>query len=278
MSYTSTTDGLLGGNWSVGDMVTLVRSMIDKVECHVLLKESLPEGLVQGLYETINNIEAEILSRRAALSLVQNQIEGCDTETVSSQSEWAQHVLPVNTTQKDNNLGSSLAANQGCTESRYLERQDANEDSRPVVADKQGALDSLHDNIKAIQAVVLLRMSDSMASKTSRTSSMVSFSILEEEMEILDGLSKHVTGSYKPPDDQSGDLLEIKLMALPTLLNALFNMEIREAVEQGSDIDDNAMMTMVMENQKRTNVLRDIDGIANRVKEVTRNIQENARA
>jgi hypothetical protein len=278
MSHTSTTDGLLGGNWSVGDMVTLVRSMIDKVECHVLLKESLPEGLVQGLYETINNIEAEILSRRAALSLVQNQIEGCDTGTVSSQSEWAQHVLPVNTTQKDNNLGSSLAANQGCTESWYLERQDANEDSRPVVADKQGALDSLHDNIKAIQAVVLFRMSDSMASKTSRTSSMVSFSILEEEMEILDGLSKHVTGSYKPPDDQSGDLLEIKLIALPTLLNALFNMEIREAVEQGSDIDDNAMMNMVMENQKRTNVLRDIDGIANRVKEVTRNIQENARA
>jgi hypothetical protein len=252
--------------------------MIDKVECHVLLKESLPEGLVQGLYETINNIEAEILSRRPALSLVQNQIEGCDTGTVPSQSEWAQHVLPVNTTQKDNNLGSSLAANQGCTESWYLERQDANEDSRPVVADKQGALDSLHDNIKAIQAVVLFRMSDSMASKTSRTSSMVSFSILEEEMEILDGLSKHVTGSYKPPDDQSGDLLEIKLIALPTLLNALFNMEIREAVEQGSDIDDNAMMNMVMENQKRTNVLRDIDGIANRVKEVTRNIQENARA
>lgn len=249
MANASTADQTLAGKWPIRDMVGLVRSMVDEVECHVFQKESLPEELVRGLYDAINNIEAEVIRRRAALSLVQNQISGGQ-------------VLPEALTPKDNDLEVSSAEKQESSDFQNLEEESAKKDSRPVVMDKQDTLDSLQDNIKAIQSVILFRMNNSMLSETSTTTNMVSFSILEEEMEILDGLLGHVTGSH----DQSAELLQTKLTALPTLLGALFNMEIREAAEQGSDIDEKNMMYMVMENQKRTNVLRDIEGIANKVK------------
>lgn len=250
MADASTADQTLAGKWAIRELVGLVSSMIDEVECHVLQQESLPEELVQGLYKTITNIEAEIIRRRAALSLIQDQISGGQ-------------VLPDTPTQEDNDLEDSLAEKHGFNDSQNLDGDNAKRNSRPVVVDKQDTLKSLQDNIKAIQSVILFRMNDSMLSKTSTTSSMVSFSILEEEMEILDGLLGHVLGSSL---DQSAELLETKLMALPTLLSALFNMEIKEAAERGSDIGEENMMDMVMENQKRTNVLRDIDGIANQVK------------
>lgn len=254
MADASTADQTLAGKWPIRDMVGLVRSMIDEVECHVFQKESLPEELVQGLYGAIDNIEAEVIRRRAALSLVRNQISGGQ-------------VFPEALTQKDDNdLEGSLAEKHGSDNSQNPDEENANKDSQPVVVDKQDTLGSLQDNIKAIQSVILFRMNNSMLSETSTTTSMVSFSILEEEMEILDGLLGHVTGSFKPSHDQSAELLQTKLMALPTLLSALFNMEIREAAEKGSDIDEKNMMDMVMENQKRTNVLRDIEGIANQVK------------
>lgn len=250
MANASTADQTLAGKWPIRDMVGLVRSMVDEVECHVFQKESLPEELVRGLYDAINNIEAEVIRRRAALSLVQNQISGGQ-------------VLPEALTPKDNNdLEVSSAEKHEPSDYQNLDEEDAKNDSRLAVVDKHDTLDSLQDNIKAIQSVILFRMNNSMLSETSTTTNMVSFSILEEEMEILDGLLGHVTGSH----DQSAELLQTKLTALPTLLGALFNMEIREAAEQGSDIDEKNMMNMVMENQKRTNVLRDIEGIANKVK------------
>ncbi|KAK7707788.1 hypothetical protein SLS63_013662 [Diaporthe eres] len=132
------------------------------------------------------------------------------------------------------------------------------------------------NNIKAIQSIIHLRMSSSMSSKTRSTSSAVSFSILEEEMEILDGLLEHVTGSSKPPNDENGDVLENKLMALPTQLSALFNTEIREVTHEGNDIDEQIMMDMVVENQKRVSVLRHIELVANKVKDVTRNNQDGS--
>lgn len=265
MSYTSTADEIRSGKWSIQDLVSLALSMMDEVESHILLKESLPDELFQGLFKTINDIEAEILRRRAALSLVQEDVLVRQAETPSSQSEWAQDIASIESPQLENSSGVSLTTDQGFIQS---DTEHGDKDHRTVAGEIQDTLASLHDSIKAIQSVVLLRMNASLPSKTSTTSSMVSFSILEEEMEILDGLLKHVAGSCKPSDDESRDLLETKLVALPTLLGALFNMEIREAVDDGSDIDDKVMMQMVVANQRRTNVLRDIERIAKRVKDV----------
>lgn len=175
---------------------------------------------------------------------------------------------PVAIAHKDNELQAS----------HNLEGQSTNKDSQPTEADKHDMLDSLQDNIKAIQSIILLRMNNSMSSKARSTSSMVSFSILEEEMKILDGLLERVTGSYNPPHDENGDGLETKLMALPTQLSALFNMEIREAAQEDSDIDEKMMMDMVVENQKRTSVLRHIELVANKVKEVTPKAHDDARS
>lgn len=250
--------------------------MIDEVEGHVLQKEALPHELVQGLYKTIDRMEAEILRRRTALSFAQTQIDGYDSGSEYSQDENEVPTLPVAIAHEDNGLQASLAAEQSPTGSQKPDGQSTNKDNQPAVADKHDILDSLQDNIKAIQSIILLRMNSSTSSKTRSTSSAVAFSILEEEMEILDGLLEQVTGSYKAPNDEDGDALENKLMALPTQLCALFNTEIREVTHEGNDIDDEVMMDMVVENQKRVSVLRNIELVANNVKEVTRNNQDDA--
>lgn len=273
MAHTSATDEALAGQWSIRDMLLIVQSLIDEVERHVVQQESLPDGLVQGLYETIDNIEADILRRRAELSLMESQVEGRGAGIASSQREVAVHVPPVAIPHEDNGFEASLASERGSTDS-----QNPNDDSQPAAADKQHILDSLQDNIKAIQSVIVLRINDYVSTKTSKTSSMVSFSILEEEMKILDGLLEHVLGASKPSIDQSGDVSEKSLMALPAQLSALFNMEIREVAQEGIVLDEKLMMRMVEENQKRTNVLRHIELVANKVKEVTRDIQDDARS
>ncbi|POS74328.1 hypothetical protein DHEL01_v207278 [Diaporthe helianthi] len=277
MSHTSNADEILFGRRSMQDMSSLVRSLIDEVESHILLKDPLPEELFQGLYKTINDIEAKIVRRQAAQILAQKQIPAPCTENAASQSEWCKEVLSIGSTQRENGPVVLSVTNQLLARSQVTGTQDAYQGSPTDVRAIQDTLDSLRDSIQAIQSVVMLRMNTSMPSEASTTSRMVSFSILEEEMEILDGLLKHVVGSYKPSDDESCDLLETMLVALPTLLGALFNMEIREAVENGSEIDDKVMMEMVMANQRRTNVLRDVENIAKQVKDAIRTVQCNKR-
>lgn len=273
MAYSSTTDEVLAGRWTIRNVLSTVQSMIDEVERHVVQKESLPDGLVQGLYQTINNIEAEILRRRAELSLVESQLEGRGAGLGDLQSEVAVQLPPVAIAQEDNDLGPSLAVEQ-----RSADSQNSNKDSQPAVADNRAILDSLQDKIKAIQSVIVLRLNDSASNKTSKTSSMVSFSILEDEMKILDSLLEQVLGASKPSTDQSGDVSEKSLMALPDQLNALFNMEIQEVDKEGSVINQKVMLEMIVENQKRTDVLRNIELVANKVKEVTQNIEDDAKS
>lgn len=273
MAHTSTPDEVLAGQWSIRDMLVIVQSMIDEVERHVLQKESLTDGLVQGLYQIINNIEAEILRRRDALSLVEAQFGGCDSGIANSQREAALHIPSVAVT---DNPQTSLTAQQTSTDSPNLGRESGNKDSQP--AGKGEIVNSLQDNIRGIRSVIVLRMKDSLLIKTRKTSSMVSFSILEEEMDILDGLLELVLGACESSNGRIGGVLDGRLTALPAQLNALFNMEIREAAQEGSEIDEKVMMHMVVENQKRTNVLRHIELVADNVKELTRNIQGKARS
>lgn len=274
MTYTPTPDEVLAGQWSIQHMLLIFQSMIDEVERRVLQKESLTNGQVQGLNETINNIEAEILRRRDALSHVQNhKFQGGDTGIANSRREAVLHIPPIAIAQKDDPQTSLKS-----TGLPDLGGQITNKDSRPTVLETDEIIDSLQDNIKGIQSVICLRMKDSLLTKRRETSSMVSFSILEEEMKILNGLSEHILEACEPSNDRSGGMLEEKLMALPAQLNALFNMEIREVAQEGSEIDEKVMMHMVMENQKRTNVLRHIELVAEKVKGLTRNTQGNARS
>lgn len=271
MAHISTPDEVLAGQWSIRDMLVIVQSMIDEVERHVLQKETLTDGLVQGLNKMINNIETEIFRRRDALSLVEAQFGGCDSGIPNVAKEAALHIPPVAVT---DNPQTSLTAQQTSTDSTNLGRESRNKDSQP--AGKGEIVNSLQDNIRGIRSVIVLRMKDSLLIKTRKTSSMVSFSILEEEMDILDGLLELVLGACESSNGRIGGVvLDGKLTALSAQLNALFNMEIREAAQEGSEIDEKVMMHMVVENQKRTNVLRHIELVAGNVQELTRNIHGN---
>lgn len=277
MAYQSAVDKVLAGQWSIQEMTAIFNSLIDEVESHVIQNESLPHSLVQGLQETINNIEAEILQRRAALSLVKSQLDGCNAGLASPQREVAMNIPLAATAQQDTDLQGCLETEQVSNSPQHLAGQSANEDSQPAMADKSGMLDSLQDNIKAIESVIILHMTDAQPTKTGRTSSMVSFSILKEEMSILDSLSQHVLAASSLSNDQIAGSLEKRIMALPAQLSAVFNMEIQEAAQKGSEIDDKDMMQMVLENRKRTDVLRRLEMIADRAKEIMRLIQDDAK-
>lgn len=278
MANTFTTDEILAGQWSIREMVTMIQSIIDEIEGYVVQNEALPPGLLQGLYETIDNIEAEILRRRAALPLVQSSSDGYDLETTHPQSEGEMRRLPVSTSQGQNTLQESLAIELGPTNSQNPDVQSTNKESQPAQADQNDVLSSLQDNVKAIQSVVLLRKNSPMLSKTRSTISMVSMSILEEETKILDELLEQAAGVHEPSNHLNSDGMEKRLMDLPTQLSALFNMEVQEAAQGGSEIDDKVMMHMVVENQKRTDVLRQIELIASKVKEATQHTEDQARS
>lgn len=277
MAHSFTTGEILAGRWSIREMITMIQSITDEIEGYVAQKEGLPEGLVQGLYETIDNIEAEILRRRVALPLLQNSSHGHDLDTTHSQSKGEMHIPPVSIFQGENKSEASLASELGATKSQNPDVQSTNKESRPAEGNKHDVLDSLQDNVKAIQSVVLLRKNNSMLSKTRSTISMVSLSILEEETKILDELLEQAAGVHEPSDHLDSDGMEKRLMDLPTQLSALFNMEVQEAAQGDNEIDDKVMMHMVVENQKRTDVLRQIELIAHKVKEVTQHTEDDAR-
>lgn len=278
MAHTFTTGEILAGPWSIREMVTMVQSIIDEIEGYVAQNEALPQGLVQGLYETIDNIEAEILRRRAALPLAQGSSDGYDLETTHPQSEDEMRGLSVSPSQGESTLHEFLAIELGPANSQNPGVQSTNKESQPAQADQNDVLGSLQDNVKAIQSVVLLRKNSSMLSRTRSTISMVSMSILEEETKILDELLEQAAGVYEPSNHLNSDGVEKRLMDLPTQLSALFNMEIQEATQGGSEIDDKVMMHMVIENQKRTDVLRQIELIAFKVKEATQHATDQARS
>lgn len=277
MAYQSTVDKVLEGQWSIREMTAIVNSLIDEVESHVIQNESLPHSLVQGLQETINNIEAEILQRRAALSLVKSQLDGCNAGLASPQREVAMNIPPAASAHADTDLQACMETEHVSNSPQDLDGQSANEGSQPALADKRGVLNSLQDSIEAVQSVIILHMTGAQPIQTGKTSSMVSFSILKEEMSILDSLSQHVLAASSPSNDQNAGLLEKRIMALPAQLSAVFNMEIQEAAQKGSEIDDKDMMQMVLENRKRTDVLRRLEMIADRAKEIMRLIQDDAR-
>ncbi|KAL1849397.1 hypothetical protein Daus18300_013279 [Diaporthe australafricana] len=135
-------------------------------------------------------------------------------------------------------------------------------------------LNALQDDIKAIRSVVFIYITNAIPFKKRSTSGMVSFSIFEEEMAILDGLLEHVLKLYDPSHHVSGDVLEERLSALPLQLNALFNTEIEESAQKGKEIDQKVMMRLIIENQKRTEVLEHIYRITNRIKDLRRAIEE----
>lgn len=267
MAHALADDEVLAGQWPIRNMVDVVRSIIDKFEHRLVQKESLPQGLIQELYENIDNIEAEILRRQSALSLSKHQAKECDVP----HSEDQVYEAPAVNARKEDDLKASEHGEAEPIDSQNFYGASASEESRPIVTDQQGMLHSLKDDIKAIQSVVRLRM-DSMPTKKRNTSSMVSFSILEEEMTILDVLLEHVTTCDMPAIGLDCSELEKKLMALPTQLNALFNMEIKEAAQEGTDIDDKIMLHIVVENQKRTNILRHLNSIAKKVQGVTHGV------
>ena len=270
MARQSTIEEVPAGQWPIRDMVAVVRSTIDEVEHRLVQKNPLPQGLIQGLYEKIDNIEAEILRRRSALSLAKQQANECGIGSLYPQSEGEIHKALVATAHEDSRLQASAEAEQEPIDSQNFYEHSVSKDSGPVVTDEHDMLHSLQDNIKALQSVILVRMDDSMLLNSRNTSSMVSFSILEQQMTILDGLLQHVLRLYTPTIHSDCPELENTLIALPVQLNALFNMEIQEAAQEGTDIDEEVIMHIVVENQKRTNILRHIDDIANKVRGVTR--------
>lgn len=252
MEQTSTSNKALANQWSIRKLVVSTQGILDEAEKFIFQDGILPQGLVHRLHETINNMEAEVLKNHQNTKFkAENMDLGRNMATFNKEGEFRTSVEP---------------------QELFIHSKTLNQGQRNEIL----ILDALQDDIKAIRSVVFIYMTNAVPLKKRSTSGMVCFSIFQEEMAILDGLLENVLKFYEPSHHVSDDVLEERLGVLPLQLNALFNTEVEEAAQKGKEIDQKAMMRMIIENQKRTEVLQHIYRITNRIKDLRRgSIQED---
>lgn len=150
----------------------------------------------------------------------------------------------------------------------------ASMEQRFVQADTNPALEAIQEDIYALTSVLSMQMADFQSLKQRQVSELALFSVLEEAFEILMDLNDQVDDLYQPSNGMGEGLahgiLQLRLDALPLQLQAVFNMDCQERERQGEEIGDDEMVAMVLQNQKRTEMLRAIQDVLGRKLEVSR--------
>lgn len=118
---------------------------------------------------------------------------------------------------------------------------------------------------------------------TTTTSAVAFLSVLAEETDMLTTMQTQIANLFvrERPDDVGGEeiVLEQKLDALPVQLQAVFNMQCREREQERQrsssrcvPIDERTMLRIVTENQKRTEIFRNIQRILADKREIRRHM------
>lgn len=140
------------------------------------------------------------------------------------------------------------------------------------LAEPNTKLDELQQDVHALLSIIATQMADFQSLQHRQTSELAWFSVLGEESAILIDLKNQIEDLYEPSQGMgerlSHEVLQGRFDALPVQLQAVFNMQCHERESQGGEIDDAEMMIMVLENQKRTDLLRSIQNILGRTEDV----------
>ncbi|KUI70483.1 hypothetical protein VM1G_06585 [Cytospora mali] len=282
------TAGLALGNFAMG-----TNSLIADAETCVLEGNGalLPLGWAQKLYSMIDEAEAQIRNCQPSFYdqkyTHQQNRDSCDsTEVRLRSSKQINNIMTEDSLHGHN--GGVRAISIDLTDERResadsvilaeLDNSHAHIEQNFVLAEPQSKLEEIQEDVYALQSVISIQMADFRSLKKRQTSELAWFSILEEEYEILLDLGSQIEDLYEPWDGMgeglAHELLQVRFDALPIQLQAVFNMRCQEGERQRREIDDEEMVHMVLENQTRTEMLRNIQNLLERKKNV---MQEKAK-
>lgn len=229
-----------------------IRSMIDQVEAQIQSEQD--SHSLEGEHRRVRDSwdSTEIWWRSKKQVTYSSTATSCQETSLSCDEEES----------ADPEILSELGNHNEC-----IEQTDVLEEPRPKIAD-------LQENVYALLSVISMQMAGFRSLKQRKTSELAWFSILEEESSILTDLNNHIEDLYESPDGMGErlclEILQIRFDAISVQLQAVFNMQCHERESQGGDVDDEEMMAMVLENQKRTEMLRSIQNVLERTEGLLR--------
>lgn len=262
----------------LGNFVVDAKSLIAEAEQHMTEKKDslLPADWAQKFYAIIDKAEAQIKSEQVSqLSKPQHRQSGgsCSKQEVSYSSTEVPHPQDGGVDVADDTRNSSNSAILAELSNHHLHQE-----QKFVLAEFHSMLTDVQQDVHALVPVIQMSMAEFRALKKNKTSELAWFSILEEEYGILVDLNNHIEDLRDPVDDLgkglAHEIIQHRFDALPVQLHAVFNMQCQEAEHQGSEIDDEEMVRMVLENQKRTEMLRNIQDMIKRTQDIVHQMEK----
>ncbi|ROV99841.1 hypothetical protein VSDG_02990 [Cytospora chrysosperma] len=214
-----------------------IRSMIDQVEAQIQSEQD--SHSLEGEHRRVRDSwdSTEIWWRSKKQVTYSSTATSCQETSLSCDEEES----------ADPEILSELGNHNEC-----IEETDVLEEPRPKIAD-------LQENVYALLSVISMQMAGFRSLKQRKTN-----------------LNNHIEDLYESPDGMGErlclEILQIRFDAISVQLQAVFNMQCHERESQGGDVDDEEMMAMVLENQKRTEMLRSIQNVLERTEGLLREL------
>ncbi|ROW04771.1 hypothetical protein VMCG_04760 [Cytospora schulzeri] len=277
-SNTAIPDDQSTASLTLEDLAMGVRSLIAEAERFVLQERGtlLPPGWTDKIYSMIDEAEAHIQIEQAS------HISECEHHRLqvsrdSTEAWWRSSKQVCYSSTEAVCQGTALADERRKSGDSAVSAELSNhhvyiEQQIFALSHPDTSLEDLQGDVYALLAIISMHMADFRSLKQRQTSELAWFSILEEESAILIELNNQIEDLYEPPHGMGEkichEVLQDRFDGLPVQLQAVFNMQCHERESQGGEIADDEMMQMVLENQKRTDMLRKIQTVLDKEQDI----------
>ncbi|KAK7734003.1 hypothetical protein SLS53_007998 [Cytospora paraplurivora] len=272
-------DDMATSGLTLQQLIMEAKDKIAEVERCVLAGQGhlLPEGWARTIHSIIDEADARVRSEQASPTQGQNQHHKGGSD--STEAWWRANVelsfMIAEESHSETNEHGSTKESEVVEEEQSvsdilaeIRNYHARRDQKFGLAESHRKLEEIQEDIQALLTVIWGQMMATTTLEQRQTSDIAWYSILEEERGILLDLNDEIHDLYDPLHGMEGmlayEILRDRFDSLPVQLHAVFNMRCREWELQGREIGDEEMTRIVMENQKRTDILRGIQELLDR--------------
>lgn len=261
------------------DLTGEAKSLIAEAEQFIRDTEGalLPAGWAEQIRFMIS--EAETRVRRKQALHVSGSENGQTRDSWDSTKTWLRSMKHVSHSSSEVHIRGIALDDQRkkSTDSAILAElgnHHASIEEGFILSEPNPKLEALQEDVYALVSTISMQMADFHSLKQRKISELALFSIFEEEYGILMELNDQIEDLFQPSHGMGQGLghglLQLRFDALPLQLQAVFNIDCQERERKGGEIDDEEMMSLVLENQWRTEMLRSIQDVLDRKREAAR--------
>lgn len=272
-------DDIATAGLTMQQLIMEAKVKIAEVERCVLAGQGhlLPEGWARTIHHMIDEAEARARSEQASPTWGQDEHRegGPDSAGAWWRAKVALSFMIAEEHHSENDDRGSTRESEVVEGVEFvsdilaeLRGHHARREQKFALAGSHSKLEEIQEEIQALLTVVWGQMMASTMLEQRQTSDLAWYSILEEERGILLDLNDEIHDLYDPLHGMEGvlayEIQQDRFDALPVQLHAVFNMRCREWELQGRELGNEEMARIVMENQKRTDILRGIQELLDR--------------